>query len=216
MGVVYKARDTRLDRLVALKFLPPHLSGEPQQRHQLIQEARAASALDHPNIGVVHEIDETPDGQVFIAMAYYEGEPLKKRIAAGLTFGDAAEIARQIAEGLDHAHRHSVIHRDIKPGNIVITTEGVAKIIDFGLAKLPGVTATIEGSTKGTPAYMSPEQAAGKEIDSRTDIWSLGVILYEMLARALPFPGESQAAQLRAIISRCAASAAQSPTRRAG
>lgn len=200
MGVVYQARDTRLDRLVALKFLPPHLSGEPQQRHQLIQEARAASALDHPNIGVVHEIDETPDGQVFIAMAYYEGGSLKKRIAAGLTFGDAAEIARQIAEGLDHAHRHSVVHRDIKPGNIVITTEGVAKIIDFGLAKLPGVTATIEGSTKGTPAYMSPEQAAGKEIDSRTDIWSLGVILYEMLARALPFPGESQAAQLRAII----------------
>jgi formylglycine-generating enzyme required for sulfatase activity/dienelactone hydrolase len=200
MGVVYKARDTRLDRLVALKFLPPHLSGEPQQKHQLLQEARATSTLDHPNIGVVHEIVETPDGQVFIAMAYYEGESLKKHIAAGLPFGEAAEIARQVAEGLDYAHRHGVIHRDIKPGNVVITTEGVAKIIDFGLAKLPGVTATLEGSTKGTPAYMSPEQAAGREIDARSDIWSLGVILYEMLARSLPFAGESQVAQLRAII----------------
>jgi formylglycine-generating enzyme required for sulfatase activity/cephalosporin-C deacetylase-like acetyl esterase len=200
MGVVYQARDTRLDRLVALKFLPPHLNGEPEEKRVLIQEARAASALDHPNIGVVHEIGETPDGQVFIAMAYYEGQPLKKRIAAGLSFGEAAEIGRQIAQGLDHAHRHGVIHRDIKPGNIIVTTEGVAKIIDFGLAKLPGVTATMEGIAKGTPSYMSPEQAAGKEIDSRSDIWSLGVILYEMLTRALPFRGESQSAQLYAIV----------------
>ena len=148
---------------------------------------------------MVHEIDETPDGQVFIAMAYYEGQPLKKRIAAGLPSGEAAEIAKQIAQGLDHAHRHGVIHRDIKPGNVIITTEGVAKIIDFGLAKLPGVTATM-GVAKGTPAYMSPEQAAGKEIDFRSDIFSLGVILYEMLAGALPFSGESQSAQLYAIV----------------
>src|ERR1041385_651659 len=111
MGVVYLARDTRLDRLVALKFVPPHLSEEPEQRRQLIQEARAASALDHPNIGVVHEIDETLDGHVFLAMAYYEGQSLKNRIAAGLSFGEAAEIGRQIAQGLDYAHRHAVIHR---------------------------------------------------------------------------------------------------------
>jgi serine/threonine protein kinase len=166
---------------------------------QLIQEARAAAALDHPNIGVVQEIDETPDGQVFIAMTYYEGHSLKARIAAGLSFAEVADIGRQIAQGLDYAHSHAVIHRDIKPENIIITTEGIAKIIDFGLAKLPDMTATLEGVVKGTPSYMSPEQAAGRDIDLRSDIWSLGVILYEMLARVLPFHGESQRAQLYAI-----------------
>ena len=191
MGVVYRARDTRLDRLVALKFLPPDLSGEPEQKRQLIQEARAASALDHPNIGVLYEIHETPDGQLFLAMAYYDGEPVTNRIQAGLSVTEAVDIARQIAQGLDYAHRHGVIHRDIKPGNVIVTAEGVAKIIDFGLAKLPEMTMTL-GYVKGTPAYMSPEQAVGKEIDFRSDIWSLGAILYEMVTAALPFAGKTE------------------------
>ena len=215
MGVVYKARDTKLNRLVALKFLPPHLSASPEEKHRFLHEARAASALDHPNIGVVHDIGETPDGQMFIVMAYHEGETLKARIerayeqgetvldkvARGLSIAEALDIARQIAAGLAKAHEHGITHRDIKPGNVIITTDGVAKIIDFGLAKLSNATATIAGSTKGTAAYMSPEQATGKEVDARTDVWSLGVALYEMLAGALPFQGAHQAAQISAILS---------------
>ncbi len=199
MGVVYKAHDTRLDRLVALKFPPPHLSADPAEKHRFIQEARAASALDHPNIGAVYDIDETPDGRMFIAMAYHEGQTLKQKIAGGVSMGEAVEIARQIAQGLAKAHEHGIVHRDIKPGNVILTTDGVAKIIDFGLAKLTGATVTLEGTTKGTVGYMSPEQALGKPVDHRTDLWSLGVVLYEMLSGRRPFDQQSQAALLHAI-----------------
>ncbi len=213
MGVVYKARDTQLDRIVALKFLPPHLSADLDEKHRFLHEARAASALDHPNIGVVHEVGETSDGQMFIAMAYYPGETLKQRIAAasaagetlvdkvatGLPVSDAVDIALQIARGLARAHAQGFVHRDIKPGNIIYTKDGVAKIIDFGLAKVSEATATLVGTTKGTAAYMSPEQALGQAVDAGTDVWSLGVVLYEMLAGELPFRGQHAGALVRAI-----------------
>ena len=202
MGVVYKAEDTRLHRIVALKFLPPELTRDEEAKKRFIQEAQAASSLDHNNICVVHEIDETDDNQLFICMNYYEGETLKEKIERGpLKIDDTIDITIQIAQGLLKAHEQKIIHRDIKPANIFITNDGVVKILDFGLAKLSGKTImTKVGSTLGTIAYMSPEQARGEEVDNRTDIWSLGVVIYEMLTGLSPFKGEYEQALFYSII----------------
>jgi predicted esterase len=203
MGVVYKAQDLRLERLVALKFLPPGLSPDQQEKERFIREAKAASALDHPNIGTIHEIAETDDGQIFIVMAYYGGETLKQKIERGpLPIKEAVDIAAQIARGLTKAHSQGIVHRDIKPGNVMVTKDGLVKIIDFGLAKLGGLTKiTQTHTTMGTVAYISPEQARGEEVDQRADVWSLSVVLYEMLTGQLPFPGTHAEAIIHAILS---------------
>ena len=207
MGVVYKAEDTKLDRFVALKFLPPHLIQAEEQKKRFIQEAKAASALDHPNISTIYEIDETEDGQMFIAMAYYEGETLKARTEHGpLSLEEAIDIAMQLAQGLARAHEEKIVHRDIKPANIMITHRDEVKIVDFGLAKLAGRTLlTKEGTTLGTVAYMSPEQAQGTEVDHRTDIWALGVVLYEMITGRQPFEGDYEQAVMYSIMNEDAA-----------
>ena len=202
MGVVYKAEDTKLQRHVALKFLPPDLTRHTEAKQRFIQEARTASALDHPNICTIYEFSETEDGQLFIVMAYYDQESLKSRIERGpLPPAEAMDIALQVAEGLTKAHAKGIIHRDIKPSNIMITSDGIAKIVDFGLAKLSrGQRLTVEGKTMGTIAYMSPEQTRGDDVDQRSDIWSLGVVLYEMLTGKLPFRGEHEQAIIYSIV----------------
>jgi len=204
MGVVYKAEDTRLDRNVALKFLPPELTLDTDARNRFIQEAKAASGLDHPNICTVHEIDETEDGQVFISMPCYEGESLKQKISQGLLKQEEAlNIAIQVVKGLAKAHKQGIVHRDIKPANIMVTSDSIVKIVDFGLAKLSGhIRLTRTGATMGTVAYMSPEQAQGEAVDYRSDIWSLGVVLYEMISSHLPFKGENEQAFLYSIINK--------------
>jgi len=202
MGVVYRALDTKLDRHAAVKVLPARFGADRDAVARFIQEAKTASALDHANIGTIYEIDETADGETFIALAYYEGETLRDRIDNGrLSVKEALDIARQIAAGLERAHEGGIVHRDIKPSNIIITSRGEVKIIDFGLAKLVGSTRlTLAGSLLGTAAYMSPEQAIGGGVDHRADIFSLGVILYEMLSGVRPFRGEHEAALLYEIV----------------
>ncbi len=202
MGVVYKAEDTRLGRTVALKFLPSEWSRDPDARERFLREARAASALEDSRACTIFDIDETDDGQLFIAMAYYEGESLKKRLERGqLSIGRAVDIAIQTAEGLESAHSAEIFHRDIKPANLMLTGHDEVVIVDFGLAKLAGdLTLTKPGSSLGTPLYMSPEQSRGDRIDRRTDLWSLGVVLHEMLTGRPPFVGENHAAVARAIL----------------
>ena len=204
MGVVYKALDTTLDRYVALKFLPPELTRDDEARRRFVQEAKAASALDHPNVCTIHEIASTPDDQLFIAMGYYVGETLKQRIVRGpLPVVEALDIIRQVAEGLAEAHAAGIVHRDIKPANIIVTTNGLVKILDFGIAKLTGVTGLTEtGITLGTVSYMSPEQVNGEEAGPQSDVWALGVVLYELLTGQPPFPGDRPAVVLHAITGR--------------
>jgi tetratricopeptide (TPR) repeat protein len=203
MGVVYRAEDRQLGRTVALKFLPVELdSAGPEARERFLREARAASGLDHPRICTVFEIGESDDGRPFIAMAYCAGQTLADRIRQGpVPCDEARAIAIQIAEGLAAAHLAGVVHRDVKPANIMLTPGGV-KILDFGLAKLADVShLTHTGATLGTPAYMSPEQATGGEVDARSDIWALGAILYEMLTGVRAFSGDNPTAIMFAILS---------------
>ncbi|MGD1047727.1 MAG: serine/threonine-protein kinase, partial [Candidatus Krumholzibacteriaceae bacterium] len=201
MGVVYKAEDTRLHRFVALKFLPPRVSDE-EATQRFVNEAHAVSALDHPNICAIHEIDQTDDGQMFIVMPCYEGASLETMIGRGpLGIEEALGVASQIARGLAKAHEKGIIHRDVKPGNILVTGDGLAKIVDFGLAKLVTQTKlTRMGTTLGTVRYMSPEQARGQDVDERSDIWSLGAVLYEIVTGMPPFRGEHEQAIIYSIL----------------
>jgi tetratricopeptide (TPR) repeat protein/class 3 adenylate cyclase len=200
MGVVYTARDLKLERVVALKFLSPHLGADEHAKDRFLVEAQAVAALDHPNVCTIHEIGEADDGQLFLAMPFYEGGTLKHRLAEGaLSPGHATDIAIQVGKGLAKAHERGIIHRDIKPANLVVTGEGVVKILDFGVAKLADVTLTGPGVTPGTVAYMSPEQAGGDDVDARTDLWSLGVLLHEMLTGERPFRGANDAVVLDSI-----------------
>lgn len=202
MGVVYKARDIKLDRLVALKFLPHHAGPSEEQKKRFIQEAKSISVLDHPNICTIYEIDETEDGQMFIAMGYYVGESLAERLKQGpLPVDTAIELAAHVARGLSKAHASGIIHRDIKPANIIITEDNEVRIIDFGLAKLLDRTKlTREDKMLGTVAYMSPEQVQGRDVDHRADLWALGVVLYEMLTGKSPFAADHEQAVLYRVI----------------
>ncbi|MGH9382165.1 MAG: protein kinase domain-containing protein [Thermoanaerobaculia bacterium] len=201
MGVVFRAIDTRLDRTVALKFLPSHLSEQEESKWRFMQEARAASALDHPNLCPIYDIGSTAEGEIYIAMPFYDGETLKQSLRhRPLPLTEALDAALQMAEGLREAHAHGIVHRDLKPANVIRTRKGQVKILDFGLAKLLGDTSmTRTGATVGTFAYMAPEQALGKPVDHRADLWALGVVLYECLTGELPFGGGDAPAMLHAI-----------------
>jgi TolB-like protein/Flp pilus assembly protein TadD len=205
MGLVFRAEDIRLLRTVALKFLPPSLTLDPLAKERFLKEAQAASALDHPNIATVHELGESDDGQLFLAMACYDdGETLQARLDRGpLPVDEAVLFAAQIAAGLSRAHQRGIVHRDIKPSNLIVTADGIVKILDFGIAKLAGQEVLArDGMILGTLAYMSPEQASGREVDPRTDVWSLGVVLYAMLAGQPPFLGEDDRQLVEAIFYR--------------
>ncbi|MGA7304517.1 MAG: FlgO family outer membrane protein [Rhodothermales bacterium] len=202
MGVVYKARDTRLDRLVALKFLPPDLSRDDEANERFMQEAKAASALHHPNICAIHDIKETDDGRLYIVMPLYEGQTLKYRLQDGpLDHDSAVDIVRHIASGLGAAHKKGIVHRDIKPANVMVTDSGRVIILDFGVAKLTGgLDLTKTGSTIGTAYYMSPEQVRGETVDARADLWALGVVFYQMLTGRRPFEGDYEQAVSYSIL----------------
>ena len=201
MGVVYKAEDTKLERTVALKFLAAHLLNDDEAKARFLREAKAAAGLHHPNICPVYEISEA-EGKTFISMAFIEGESLEPRIERGpLPLKEALDIGRQIAEGLEAAHDKGVVHRDIKPANVMVDAKGRATIMDFGLARLTEASRlTKANQTMGTVAYMSPEQAQGMEVDHRSDLWALGVVLYEMVRGQRPFQGEYDQALLFEIV----------------
>jgi len=202
MGVVYRALDVKLERTVALKFLPEHLVSSSADRERFLREARTASSLDHPSIGAIHGMEETSEGRTFIVMAYYVGETLVQKMRHGpLPMAEAVDIAIQMGEGLAAAHAGTVVHRDIKPSNVILTQGGVAKIVDFGLARLTSTTGSTQSiSTAGTIGYMSPEQTIGKFVDQRTDIWSLGIVLAEMITGKNPFLRDTAAGTIFAIL----------------
>jgi non-specific serine/threonine protein kinase len=203
MGVVCKAEDMRLKRIVALKFLPAHLTQDAARRERLLREARAASSLDHPNICTIHEVEESEDGQIVLVMAYYKGETLSARIQRGrMELEPAVQITRKILSGLKHAHERGVVHRDIKPSNVILTSDDEVKIVDFGLAKLTGADEclTETDALLGTIAYLPPEVLQGLDTDHRGDVWSSGVVFYEMLAGTTPFAGANSYVVLHAIM----------------
>jgi len=204
MGTVYEAEDARLGRRVAVKLLPPEYSRDRRAKERFLREARAAAAVDHPNLCTIHDVGES-DGRLYIVLSFYEGGTLRERIRRGpLPLAEARDVAIQVARGLARAHEARIVHRDIKPANVILTRRGEAKILDFGIARLQGdeVSLTRTGASWGTPAYMSPEQARGEPVDGRTDVWSLGVMLYEMLAGRRPFGGDSLEAVVSAILTR--------------
>ena len=211
MGEVYLAQDRRLDRLVALKILPSYFAADDQRLRRFQREARAASALNHPNILTIHEVGES-DGTYFIATEFIDGQTIREVTSTErLTTDEILEIVEQVATGLAAAHRAGIVHRDIKPENIMRRTDGLVKILDFGIAKLverqdsdstQRSVHTELGVVMGTVDYMSPEQARGLPVDERTDIWSLGVVLYEMLAHRLPFAGATRMDSMVAILER--------------
>src|SRR5215210_3162574 len=201
MGVLYKAEDTRLGRTVALKVLPLRFSNDPIAKERFLREARTASALDHQNICAIFDVGESEDGRLFLCMPCYQGETLRSRLARGpLSLEEALDIAKQVARGLAKAHHLGIVHRDIKPENLMITTDGVVKILDFGIAKLAGAS-DLTGTEHriGTPSYMAPEQSRKIPVDSRADLWALGVVLYEMITGRRPFRGANPVAVLQAI-----------------
>lgn len=202
MGVVYQAEDTRLDRHVALKFLPVHYNSDKIARERFYAEARAASRLDHVNICVIYDIGETDSKQLYITMPYYDGETLSNRISRGaLPLQESIDIALQVGDGLAAAHSMNIVHRDIKPANIMLTSDGGVKILDFGVAKMENVQLTSTGLSIGTLAYMAPEQLRGETVDARADVWALGVVLYEMLTGSRAFPGKVLPEILQAVLS---------------
>jgi serine/threonine protein kinase/Tfp pilus assembly protein PilF len=200
MGVVYLAEDTTLGRKVALKFLPSWANSDEDAKRRFIHEAKTSSVLDHPNIATIHDVKTADNGDLFIVMGYYDGRTIRDYLNEDdhLSIEDAIDFASQTASGLDAAHEEGIIHRDIKPGNVIVTPKGRAVILDFGLAKVEDVTMTQDGTSMGTMAYMSPEQAKNESLDGRTDLWALGVMLYEMLAGKRPFDGGYEAAILYA------------------
>ena len=201
MGVVYKAEDFKLKRIVALKFLPSNALGTEKEKGRFIREAQTAASLNHPNIATIYEIDEV-EGEIFIAMEYIDGQTLKKKVDSGpLKIKEAVKIACQVADGLHAAHEKGITHRDIKSANVMLTKKGQAKIMDFGLAKLKDEVRSSKSGIAGTIAYMAPEQLQGFEVDTRTDIWSFGVVMYEMLMGQLPFKGEYESAMMYSIVS---------------
>src|SRR5437660_6323298 len=218
MGEVYLAQDSKLDRRVALKILPADVATHPDRMKRFVQEAKAASALNHPNIITIYEIDETASGH-FIATEFIEGETLREREQKPLELSESLDIATQIASALAAAHAAGIVHRDIKPENVMLRHDGIVKVLDFGLAKLsepPAVAGgpavdteaptranvkTDPGVVMGTAIYMSPEQARGLPVDARTDIFSLGVVLYEMVAGRLPFDGSNQNEIMASVLS---------------
>jgi len=202
MGTVYEAEDTQLGRRVAVKLLPPEYSRDRRAKERFLREARTAAAVDHPNLCTVHDAGES-EGRLYIVLAFYEGETLRDRIRRGpLPLAEAREVAIQVARGLARAHETGIVHRDIKPANVMLPRRGEAKILDFGIARLEGdeVSLTRTGASWGTPAYMSPEHARGEPVDGRTDVWSLGVMLYEMVAGRRPFGGETVEALVSSIL----------------